>query len=261
MPSPPTTGSDFFAKYPDWAALYADRVLLVALCQGAALHYLSGDVGINDFDVYTFYAAHPDRRWYDRRRAVRDFGDPKFGVSGNRPRFVGRRVDLLGRGIAGEPGGDPVAAVRAYLRGGRTETAEFLAAEGGGGAGAGGDAGGGDLAPTLEAGGDSPPGPPANPQPYPIDIDGDANRIRFSRTVDSIFHLRGKDHNGELQHRKPECSSTLTLIPTSWVGQWPKQNQSNNAVAERLVPVRNRIHRRGDNLSHHSTNHLSNDGR
>ena len=54
---------EFFRKYPDWACLYADRILGTALCQGAALHYVRPDVGINDFDVYTFYAAHAERRW------------------------------------------------------------------------------------------------------------------------------------------------------------------------------------------------------
>ncbi len=42
----------FYSRYPR----YRDaKVLCVALCQGAALHYISGDNGINDFDVWTFY--------------------------------------------------------------------------------------------------------------------------------------------------------------------------------------------------------------
>src|SRR4051812_10472586 len=68
---------EFFTTRPDWASLYTDRVLGTALCQGAALHYVRGDIGINDFDVYTFYASHPDRPWYGRRIKSVDFGDPK----------------------------------------------------------------------------------------------------------------------------------------------------------------------------------------
>ena len=69
----------FFARHPGWAEYYADRILGTALCQGAAWHYLRGDVGINDFDVYTFYAANPGCRWYAKRLASVDFGDSRFG--------------------------------------------------------------------------------------------------------------------------------------------------------------------------------------
>jgi hypothetical protein len=41
-------------------AVYDKRVIAVALCQGAALHYVDGKTGVKDFDVFTFYAAHPE---------------------------------------------------------------------------------------------------------------------------------------------------------------------------------------------------------
>jgi len=69
----------FFRKYPEWGRLYADRVIGVALCQGAAAHYIDTTAGINDFDVYTFFAAHPKRGWYAKRIMSMDFGDAKFG--------------------------------------------------------------------------------------------------------------------------------------------------------------------------------------
>ena len=50
----------FFSSYPRWQRLYADRILCIALCQGAALHYIDEKNGVKDFDVWTFYAAHPD---------------------------------------------------------------------------------------------------------------------------------------------------------------------------------------------------------
>jgi len=118
---------EFFSEHSDWASLYKERVLGVALCQGAALHYLKPKAGINDFDVYTFYAAHPARRWYAKRIRSVDFGDPKFGRSQiTRREFVGRRVDLMGRELPVQPGTDIVRALRLYLRRGDTPTAREL---------------------------------------------------------------------------------------------------------------------------------------
>jgi hypothetical protein len=119
--------ADFFRRRPDWAALYADRLICAALCQGAALHYCDGVTGINDFDVYNFFATHPSRRWYAKPVTIRDFGDAKFGQSNDRAAFVGRRVDVLGRGLPVQPSEDPTAAVRTYLASGQTETARRLA--------------------------------------------------------------------------------------------------------------------------------------
>src|SRR4051812_48699040 len=78
----------FFKTHPGWARLYAKRVLCVALCQGAAMHYVNGTNGINDFDVYNFYKMNPKKAWYAKRIKQYDFGDPKFGQSVDRPEFV-----------------------------------------------------------------------------------------------------------------------------------------------------------------------------
>jgi hypothetical protein len=100
----------------------------VALCQGAALHFVNGENGVKDFDVWTFYAAHPDHPAFPwRRRVARDFGDPRFGRTPNTAGFVGRRVDLLGRSIEVGEEGDPAAALAAYLSEGRTASARALA--------------------------------------------------------------------------------------------------------------------------------------
>lgn len=117
----------FFAAHPDWAALYADRFLGVALCQGAALHFVTGLVGIQDFDVYSFFAAHPARRWYAKRNKHVDFGVPKFGRSLDRPDFIGRRVDLLARSLPCAPGDDLATAIREWLHEGKSITAQMLA--------------------------------------------------------------------------------------------------------------------------------------
>jgi hypothetical protein len=119
--------TEYFATHRDWAELYADRFLGAALCQGAALHYLDPAAGINDFDVYSFYAANPTRRWYAKRLKSVDFGDPKFGVSEiTRPGFVGRRVDLMGRELPVSPGADLVVSLRRWLRAAATATAVEL---------------------------------------------------------------------------------------------------------------------------------------
>lgn len=59
-----------------------------------------------------------------RRRAKIDFGDPKFGVSPDTPKFIGRRVDRNGRSI---PDADPVKSLQQYLKGRKTDSARLLA--------------------------------------------------------------------------------------------------------------------------------------
>jgi hypothetical protein len=48
-------GSAFFRRNPHLTSLYRNRLIAVALCQGAALQYLGVGYGINDFDVHYFY--------------------------------------------------------------------------------------------------------------------------------------------------------------------------------------------------------------
>ncbi len=116
-----------FARRPRWRP-YADRVLCVALCQGAALHYVDGRNGVKDFDVYTSYAEHPTGPFPFRWRTAVDFGPSRFGrYPGDPESFSGRRVDLIGRSLDVPPDADPVEAVRRYLAAGRTETARQLA--------------------------------------------------------------------------------------------------------------------------------------
>ena len=103
-------------------------VSCVALCQGAALHYVDGRNGVKDLDVYTFYAEHPTGPFPSRWLTNADLGPSRFGRYPADPeRFRGRRVDLLGRSFDVSPDVDPVAVVRGYLSAGRTETARQLA--------------------------------------------------------------------------------------------------------------------------------------
>jgi hypothetical protein len=106
---------------------YRHRLLCIALCQGAAQHYLDGEHGVKDFDVWSFFAAHPAGPFPFRRRVERDFGRSKFSRHpADPPRFLGRRVDLGGRSLPFAPAADPVEGVRSYLAGGSTETARRL---------------------------------------------------------------------------------------------------------------------------------------
>lgn len=118
---------NFFGQYPEWAKLYQGSFLCVALCQGAALHFLNGKTGINDFDIYSFYASNPAKDWYAKRIKAYDFGDPKFGQTKDKPEYVGRRVDCLGRSISVKEDEHPESALQRYLREGKTATARLLA--------------------------------------------------------------------------------------------------------------------------------------
>jgi hypothetical protein len=119
--------ADLFRRKPETGALYSNRLFAVALCQGGALHYLEGKNGIKDLDVWRFFTPNAKRQFPYRRRSQLDFGDPKFGQSEDRPDFVGRRVDHIGRAVPDTDYSDPVAVLRRYLRAGATESARRLA--------------------------------------------------------------------------------------------------------------------------------------
>jgi hypothetical protein len=108
-------------------SVYRDRILLTALCQGAALHYVNGTHGVKDLDVYTFYAEDASVGYPYRRRGVEDFGDSELGRHPDDHGFQGRRVDLLGRTLKVDPAADPVTSIRQHLRAGGTATAKELA--------------------------------------------------------------------------------------------------------------------------------------
>jgi hypothetical protein len=83
-----------FAEHPRWRP-YEKRILSVALCQGAALHYVDKREGVTDFDVYTFYAEHPVGPFPPRWPRSADFGPSRFGrLPEEGPAYRGRRVDI-----------------------------------------------------------------------------------------------------------------------------------------------------------------------
>lgn len=117
----------FFERYPETGKRYRDRLFAIALCQGAALHYVDKRNGVKDFDVWCFFRAHPDKPFPYRRNASADFGDTKFGKSRNWEHYAGRRVDLLGRSLVCSIGEPPSEILRHYLEAGHTATARALA--------------------------------------------------------------------------------------------------------------------------------------
>jgi hypothetical protein len=110
---------DFIERNPGHAGL-ANRVLCVALCQGAALHYVDGKNGVKDFDVWTFfYCDGKSPQFPYRRQGVGKFEGVRFQNST-------RRVDFLGRTLKVGKGADPVEAVQGYLATQRTRSAWHL---------------------------------------------------------------------------------------------------------------------------------------
>ena len=117
----------FFNRYPRWRKLYANRIMCIALCQGAALHYVDGENGIKDFDVWTFFYEHSKGPFPYRRRVEKDFGISKFGCHpADAKNFKGRRIDMIGRSLKVRKSTDPIKAIRNYLSKPRSKSAKEL---------------------------------------------------------------------------------------------------------------------------------------
>lgn len=100
-----TEEADFFARNPHLVASYRDRLLMVALCQGAALQFLGKGYGVKDFDVHFFYAQHPDKPQLSR--AVKR-------ITANIGAFPGIGVDYIRTVVSrATPGVNPPNAIRA----------------------------------------------------------------------------------------------------------------------------------------------------
>ena len=109
----------FYRKHPE----YRDRLVCVALCQGAAKHSVDMEAGakrpngVKDFDVWSFFAAIPGQQF---PAAIRhrhfDFGPSKFGAEPAQPakfsHIKGRRVDVFLRDLPVGLDADPVEALR-----------------------------------------------------------------------------------------------------------------------------------------------------
>jgi len=118
---------EFFGRHNEWAILYRKRIVCSALCQEAALHYLNGTTGVREFNVWTFYAEHPEAQFPFQQIAKRDFGKSRFGQDPQSPEaYQGRRVELQGRSLDCKPGDDPIEVLQQYLKSGETPSAREL---------------------------------------------------------------------------------------------------------------------------------------
>lgn len=116
----------FFARKSQYAVLYRDKEVLVALCQGAALHFINKTNGIKDFDVWFFYPKY-QQALPCRRRGKVDFGKSKFGKHTEDVDYVGRCIDVLMRSDQCFKEDQPVESLRRYLSGGGSATPRLLA--------------------------------------------------------------------------------------------------------------------------------------
>lgn len=108
----------FVVRNPHLGAVYADHLIGICLCQGAASHYLDPRIGVKDFDIWFFYLEDPRARIPHRaRKRVSD--GPK-----------GRPIDFLRRAIpapvAEHYAGEPAEAIMAYLLQRDTKTKRAL---------------------------------------------------------------------------------------------------------------------------------------
>lgn len=119
---------DRFKRRPRWRQ-YEERLICVALCQGAALHFLDGTTGVKDFDVWSFFTEIPGSPFPPRWRTTADFGLSRLGRREAEPdgRYTGRRIDLYGRSVQLENPVPAQEAIAGYLAAGRTESARMLA--------------------------------------------------------------------------------------------------------------------------------------
>lgn len=116
-----------FDRRPETGRRYRDRLLLLALCQGGAEHFVRQTHGVKDLDVWAFFSAHPQGPFPHRRRGIQDFGPSRHGRHPDDDGFNGRRIDIMGRSIPSGPDQSAEDCIRAWLVGGKTRSTKLIA--------------------------------------------------------------------------------------------------------------------------------------
>lgn len=109
---------DFFRRNACLQNAYGNSLIGIALCQGAASHYLNPKVGINDFDIWFFYRESKKTRFNCRR------------VKSIKNGYKGIKIDFLKKAIpevlCGESVKNPDRCILKYLQSRHTTTSRFL---------------------------------------------------------------------------------------------------------------------------------------
>src|SRR6185503_8612564 len=115
-----TEEQEFFRRNGHLVPLYRERLLAIALCQGAALQYLKRGYGVNDFDIHYFYSQNPKKPRLSR--AVKRAWTSVGGFEHVAVDFVRTVVPSL---VSSNK--QPVSIIRTFLRRGVTPNAHHLA--------------------------------------------------------------------------------------------------------------------------------------
>ncbi len=103
---------------------YEHQLILLALCQGGAQHYVDGVSGVKDLDVWAFFRGGLEKPFPWRARWSADFGPSRLGRHPADKGYLGRRVDVMGRSLpASDTSGED--AVLDWLHG-RSTSARLL---------------------------------------------------------------------------------------------------------------------------------------
>lgn len=127
---------DFVNRHPKYKDL---KILSICLCQGAALHYIDGQTGVRDFDIFMFFERKGCVRYPFRRRGFKDFGKSKFGKtyinlnnfksssksSSKYENTKGRTIDIMGREI-NNIDNDYEKSIQEYLANPKSDTSYYL---------------------------------------------------------------------------------------------------------------------------------------
>ncbi len=114
----------FLSMKEEKYSVYRDKLIAIALCQGAALHFIDKKNGVKDIDVWFFFEEDEKVKIPHRNNMLKSYciECPNFGVK--RIDCLKKMISLTIIGMAGSK--DPLQVLRTYLKHAGTQTAYFL---------------------------------------------------------------------------------------------------------------------------------------